>query len=811
MSSHPNKLVDGLDRSFLSIAEWAIKSRPMICLFALIIIISSFYLASLTRYDNSLDSFFHKNDPIYIQYKEFLDDFISDEVIYIMYSANQYEHGPFNIDVMKKIAKLTDVIETEVPFTHRATSLSNVEFMRVIGENDIEIDELLINFSQTQQDLLKIRELIQTKSRSFNYLISEDLNYAAIIIEMERSTTDELDDVIFNPEIGTKAENIYPFVSDIKITEILNRPEFANQGIDFYVSGDVPMNNTYRVIMIGDMIKITMASMLLIMFACLIFLPISTTNFFGPICVVLISSLSSIALIGILDWEMTQFTSLLPTLLCAVGVAQSVHILFAYNRHLGLSNDRNLSAKQALIDVGAPCLLATITTACGLAVMVISDMRMLSEFAIYSSFGIIFTYLLSMTLLVVFLSCKSDKSKILDKRASKPAIGYPLVTKIIESSISIINNKPNAVIFISTALFIISIAGITQLRNDFNFLHEFKPHIEWRIATEKVEENLAGTVLTSFVIDTGKENGIKNPAILRYMDDMQTFLEKQDIVKNTISLADIIKDLNETFNGGDKSFFKIPSEQDLLSQYFLVYELSGGQDLEQFTSHDFSKAVIDIQLKMSYTSELRTFNQKLDTYIKENPLPSAKVEGFITGIGLLWVALADYVTETQIQSYTLVFIMIALLMWIAFGRLKIALLAMIPNLTPIILVLGALGLTNTPIDYMKLILATVSIGIAVDDTIHFMTRFRSNFYLTGSYKLATEQSLRTVGPALITTTIILVCAFSMYSLSGTEILASFSLLLAGIITVALITDLLLMPVILNKLKPFGEEFTPVAG
>ena len=135
-------------------------------------------------------------------------------------------------------------------------------------------------------------------------------------------------------------------------------------------------------------------------------------------------------------------------------------------------------------------------------------------------------------------------------------------------------------------------------------------------------------------------------------------------------------------------------------------------------------------------------------------------------------------------------------------------ISMIPNLTPVIIALGALGWLNIPLDVMKLLLATIAIGIAVDDTIHMTTRFRKRFYQMGNYQDALKLSLVDVGPALIITSLILSCAFATYLLSSTNMLASFGILLGGTIIVALAADLILMPVLLLKLKPFGPEFVP---
>jgi predicted RND superfamily exporter protein len=152
--------------------------------------------------------------------------------------------------------------------------------------------------------------------------------------------------------------------------------------------------------------------------------------------------------------------------------------------------------------------------------------------------------------------------------------------------------------------------------------------------------------------------------------------------------------------------------------------------------------------------------------------------------------------------------MIAVVLCIAFGSIKVGLLAMIPNLAPVIVVLGVMGWADIHLDYMKLLLATIAISIAVDDTIHLVIRFRKAFLATGNYPAALQQSMRDVGPALTITTIILVGAFSCYLLSNMAVIASFGVLLSIAIVVALLADLLFMPALLLVTKPFGAEFVP---
>lgn len=808
-TKQPGKLVDKVDNAFFVLAEWAIKWRLVVMGLALLLLVTGLHFAGKVRFDNSLESFFNHDDPAYIAYLEYLDDFVSDEVIYILYRAPNTEHGPFDLGVMSTIADLTETLEAEIPFAREATSLANVEFMRPLAEDEIVVDELLLEFPETQQALLSIKQDVLAKPMYIDYLVDSTATYAAIIVQMERSSTDGIDKIIYDPAKGEDTANLYPVVSDTPLREILARPQFANSGIEFYLSGDVPMNTTYLKVLGEDLTIITLATLVMVMVLSFLLFRATWTGLLAPVAVVLLSIVLTLALLGWLGWPINTFFTLVPTLVIAVGVAQSVHILLEYQRKLGESGDRQLAVKQALHKVGGPCLMAALTTAAGFWVMSFSELRGLAELGWSAPLGILATFVFSVTLLVVFMAGAKNQGENKQGGNKKPrsAMGVnPVILGIVSQVITINLRYPRRVMLVSGVLVVAAIAGLPQLRSDFNFLTEFKPHVEWRQHTEFIEDRMGGVLRMSYLVDTGRENGIKDPQLMAAIEKVQAYAETLPLVKKSYSLADVLKDLNQSFHNGDPAYYRIPEDPELLSQYLLLYEMSGGEELEEFVTYDFSRTVLEFQVEMQYATKIKAMLEKLDAFIAENPLPGAEARA--TGIGLLWVRIAEYIANTQLVSYSLVFGMIALFLCVSFGSLKIGLLSMIPNLAPVVFALGFLGWMGIPLDYMKLLLATIAIGIAVDDTLHLVTRYRSRFYEKGNYREALQLGLTDVGPALIVTSIILIVSFMTFLFSDTTVLASFGLLLGGTILVALLADLFLMPVLLMKAKAFGEEFEP---
>jgi predicted RND superfamily exporter protein len=804
MAVTENKFVDRVDAVFGSVASWAVNHRVIVLLLSLLMLGGGIYFAGKVQSDNSLDAYFDKSDPVYLSYTEYLDEFLSDEVTYIIYRVPDRPHGPFNYEAMGQIAQLAQAFEDEVPYVRDVISLPTVEFIRADGDS-INVDELMLDFPPDQDALLKLRDEVLSRPLYVDYLINQKADYAAIILEMERSSVDPLEDIIYDETKGNQLENLYPQVSDNKLREIMARPEYA--GIDFFITGDVPMNSAYNHVFMEDSAIGTVVTLVVLAVLSFLLFRVSLLGLFGPLAVVVLSIVMVLGMMGAFGWVLGLFFGIVPTLLCAVGVAQSVHILLEFQRAYAQTGDRKLSVKAAISKVGGACLLASVTTAVGFLVMTVSQLKVLSEMALYAASGVMFTFILSMTLLVVALA-SGKSTPVKADRKTRPVVQPPILW-LVERCISINLNHPKALLSAGTIVLVFFLAGLSQVKVDFNFLEDFKPSVEWRQHTELAESVMGGILNVTYIIDTEEAEGVKDPEILRAIDRIQQFAEAQPLVRKTYSVVDIQKDLNRSFHGDDPAWYRLPEDRNLAAQYFLVYEISGGEELQEFVGQNYSRTVLEMRVQMSGSAAITELLATIDDYIAENPIPNATVRK--TGIGLMWVKMGEYIADTQLIGYSLLFVMVAGFLCLAFGSIKVGLLSMIPNLAPVVVVLGLMGWLGIHLDYMKLLLATIAIGIAVDDTLHLVIRFRRCFMNCGNYRVALADSMRDVGPALVITTIILLGAFSCYLLSQLAIISSFGILLSVAISVALLADMLFMPALLMITKPFGPEFTPASN
>jgi predicted RND superfamily exporter protein len=794
--------MSGLGKLFEAIGGWSYDHRWIVIVGCFAVWGLAGYLASGARVDNSVAAFFDTDDPTYGAYLQYREDFESDEIGYIVYRA---EGGAWDLAAMRQIEQLTRALEDEVPFVKEVTSLANVEFMEGAPPDDILVYNLLAEFPETQEQLFVIRDKVMKKPLYVGGLVSADAELGAVIVEMNRSSIDPVEEIRLDPDGGDGLSNLYPQVSFEAIEAILQRPEY--DGIEFFHSGDVAFNATYNTVLFEEDMPVLMALSFLVITLSLIFVFRRPMGVIGPFMVVAFAMAVSVGVIGLIGWDIDFMFGMMPTLLITVGVADSVHILSEFDIYQRRLGNRRDAIRRTLYLVGPPCLLTSLTTAAGFLSLSFSPVKSVAHLAVYSAGGVIAAFVASITILVAFLAFgrrpSSDPSPRKEKARAKKgkALGAAL-----RSVATFVIRFRNPILVAFALVFVSSAWGISMLTVDSNFLTEFSEKVPVRRTTQFVDDHMAGTYSIVYVFDSGEADGIKNPAVLREMERVQREAERHALVTKTYSLVDLIKDINQSFHNGDPAYYEIPDSRELVAQYLLVYEMSGGEEMRDYLSIDYARATLELRCKMTSTSRLQGIVDQIDAYLDEEPLRASTFS--VSGIGALWLKFVEYITWSQIQGALIALTVVSLLMIAVFRSVKIGLISMIPNVAPVVLVLGGMGWVGLPLDYYRLLIAPVAIGIAVDDTIHLMTRYNHEFGKLGDYKKALYASMDGVGRALFITSAILVAGFLMNMFSVMDGQKSFGVLLAGVIAAALIADFLLMPALILWLKPFGPERAP---
>ncbi len=792
-----------LDRKFEKLAAWAVNHTGWVLLAFAALAGVAFYQASKVTQDTSLDAYFDPDDAAFQHYKAYQKEFNSDEVTYIVYKAADPKKGVFDLDTMRKIDSLTRAIEKEMPFARKVTSLTNVETIEAQGADDLVIRRLSDLPSYGEEEVQHLRDFTMTRPLYVGTLVSKDAQHGAILVEMTLNSTDPIDKLRYDPKGGDGLSNVYPQVSNDKLMAILARPEY--QGLDVMLTGDVPWNATYNHIIEDDTGNITVATLGLAALLCMLLFRSRLLGLFGPVIAVVLGIVMTVAAMGALHYQINLMFLMLPTLLCAIGIAQSVHLLMNWQNEYATHGSPREAARAALEKVATPSLLCALTTAAGLAGMATSQLKIMREFGIYSAIGVILTFVVVLMLVTAFAArAKPRPEKVRAAGAAHPKWLEHIVFGSLETALK----YPKQVLVATILATVLAGVGISMLRVDFNFAEELNPKVKWRADTDKIEQIMGGVLSVVYVFDTGKTDGIQDPEVIHAIASLQEFAEKQEIVADTTSIVDYLEELNQAFHGGDPAFHTIPKERDALAQLLLVYELSGGKEMNDVRNIDRSKTVLEMRVHLVSADKIRDLISKLDDHVAAHPIPGAKIE--LSGIGLLWVKIADYIASSQINGASASFLMILIFIAISFGSLRLGLWAMIPNVLPFVFVLGFMGAMGWNLDYFRMMLASVTMGISVDDTIHFLARLRVVFSERGNYKQALRETMHEVGIPLTVTSFALMAAFSSYLISDADILSSFGVLLTGSVLVAWLVELFLTPTLMVLFKPFGPEFSPEA-
>ena len=819
-----NGLIARMNAGFAGLAGFCFDYRWGVVLLCAGIFMGAGHLAEQIEVDASYESYFYAGDTTFQAYEAYREDFGSDEVSYIGFELPGVEHGPFDVEAMEALISLTEALEDEVPFVYEVTTLANAEL--TIGTKDgIEVSKIKYDWPLSQEELLERREAYLGKPMLVGGIISEDADFGAIIIDMDLSSTDspemiqapeELRPV---PEEPWHLENLYPQVTDAKIQEILARPEY--DAFVFHHSGDVPLNAYYNRIILTEP-DFLQSVMLLVISVILLLVFRNLVSVVAPALVLYLTITVTIAMMAVIGFKIGLGFSKTPTLLMAIGVAHSVHILSEFSSRMKRTGDRRASLVGTMALVGVPCLLTSVTTAVGFASMSFVPIKSIAQGAVADSFGVLMAFLFSMTLLMSLLSIdwmwgprrlfsagQSDPVGPAGHSAAEladsagPMKSAPMVRVL--DWVTDVNIRYRTPLIVGFGLFMVVFGvGATRVQVDSNWLDDFWDTSSIYRTIVRVDDEMGGATNIIYLFDSGRDDGIKDPAVLREIERVQASADEDDwLVRKSYSIVDIVKDLNQAFHGDDPAYYRVPDTREEVAQYLLLYESSGGEEAEEYVSSDYRHANLELRLRIGRTAWTEALADRLAADLEAEPLEASEVS--LTGIGALWLVLMDYIMSSNIQGFGIAFSVITIMMIAIFRSFRIGLISMIPNLAPVLLAMGAMGWFDITLDYNKVTIAAIALGISVDDTIHLMSRFHHEFGVHRDYRKALRAALGDVGRALIITSTALVLGFLVLMFSELRSQGLYGVLLSSALVTALIADFFFMPALVLWLKPFGPE------
>lgn len=746
------------------------------------------------KMDTSTEGFMHDNDPVLLAYNTFREQFGRDERVVVAIKSDKI----FSLEFLKTLKALHKELETKVPFLDDITSLYNVRNTR--GEGDkLLTDDLLEPFPTTQAQVDAIKKRVMASEFYRDLLISKDGTMTTVIIETDAYSHEgekEVADVdAFDEGFDESSKERKPraFLTDKENSELVQAvlkiaDKYRKQGLEIYVAGSPSVNQALKSQMKSDMQKFMRLTFLIILvFLFVIFRRISAVVY--PLLVIIFSLLATI---GTMAWMGVAFklpTQIVPSLLLAVSVGATVHVLSIFFDQFNKNGNKKEALAHTLGHSGLAIAMTSVTTAIGVGSFTGSEVAPISDLGVFASLGVMVSLVLTLTLLPALLSITRLKPK--------PKVVSGKIDNLMKKLAVIPLKHTKAVLLSSLVLVVISLLAATQIKLSHNPLKWFQPNDPNRVSTEVIDKKMNGSVTIEVVVDTGSENGWVDPVRLQKLNQFSTkveaYVDDYTHVGKVISLATIVKETNRALHANQQKYYTIPKDQKLVSQELLLFENSGSDDLEDVVDSQFSKARITIKLPWTDTVQaVHVLN-----FIKAESSKTFSEDSVeTTGMIPLLINTFAHAVHSSVMSYLIAAIAISLMMIWILGSVRIGLLSMIPNFTPIIVGLLLMYVAKIPLDMFTLLIGSIAIGLAVDDTIHFMHNFRRYYLKSGNATKAIEQTFFTTGKAMVITSIVLSLGFFAYLAANMISVQNFGLLTASVIIFALLSDLLLAPALM---------------
>ncbi|MEE8483177.1 MAG: MMPL family transporter [Nitrospinota bacterium] len=764
--------------------------------------------------DTSTEGFLHDNDPILIAYNEFRDQFGRDEILIIAIQPPDV----FDRGFLQKLKNFHQDLENETPYVDDITSLVNARNTR--GEKDeLIVEDLLENFPKTEDELKKLKERVLSNKNYRNFLISEDGRFTTVAIKTDAYSSEgaAVDVMEGFEEEGEPAKDAAPreFLTDKENSEVVNAVKkviarYEAPDFRIFAAGSPVVTNDLKRNMMNDMRRFIKLTILIIgVVLAVVFRRITGVIF--PLFIVLASLLSTVSLMAIFGVSIKLPTQILPSFIMAVGVADAVHLLVIFYRRYTHTGDKEGSIAFALGHSGLAIFMTSLTTAAGLFSFALADLAPIADLGHFASAGVMLAFIYTIVLLPALLAIVPIKRKeaAAHHQGGGGEVKGTFMDRVLIGIADFSTGHPKAIVAVSAVLIFIGLALASQLRLSHNPLIWFPEKHPIRQATEKIDRELKGSITLEVIVDTKKENGLHDPALLKKLDALSAEIGKYDdgeiFVGKTFSISDILKEINKALNENREEFYSIPDNRKLIAQELLLFENSGSDDLEDVVDSRFSKGRFTIKTPWRDAILYGDFVKYIEGKFKKTIGNDADIA--VTGMVSLLFRTISATVVTTAKSYGFAFVVITFLMILLLGSVKYGLLSMIPNLMPIIMAMGLIKATGIPMDMFTMLIGSIAIGLAVDDTVHFMHNFRRYHHHTGDVREATRRTLLTAGRAMLTTTIVLSLGFFVFMFASMNNIFNFGLITGFTIITALLADFFLAPALMTIFEPKETEMT----
>ena len=669
----------------------------------------------------------------------------------------------------------------QAPYSRRVDSLANFQYTTAEG------DDLYV------RDLVDRQELDRAEARSrIRVIASSDPRIAGSILARNGDVS------VVNVTIELPQEGLLEAVAEVAefARSVASEAEERFPGVDLRTVGTVMINQTFVEASI-DSQKVFLPASLLLM---AVILGVLTRGWAGVAATGVVIVFSILVSVGLGGWAGLPFSPPIapaPTIVLMIVVANCVHLLVALQQRMRAGESRHDAIVESIRLNLHPVFLASLTTALGFLSMNFSEVPPYRHLGTFVAFGIVASFILSVTFLPALLS-------LLPVRAAKERrLRGPTMHLLADTVL-----RHRKAMFWGW-LVIVPMMILAIPRNELNdvLVHFFDESVEFRQDTDFMDERLSGNTLLEYSLEAPDEGGVTDPRFLAEVSSFADWYREQPPVRHVAVITDTFRQLNKSLHGDDPAAYRIPESQELAAQYLLLYELSLPQGLNLNNQIDRSRSAtrVTISAETLYSQELLELNARAEAWLQENAPHVAGVNS--TGPAVLFAYIGQRNIRAMLLGTMVVLLAISAILLFALRSLRLGLVSIVPNLVPAVLGFGVWGLTVGQVGLSLSVVVAMTVGIVVDDTVHFLSKYlRARREHGRGPEEAVRYAFDTAGHALFTTTVVLVAGFLIFAFSPFVPTAQVGVLTAMIIAFALIADLSLLPALLTAVdRRFAER------
>ncbi len=763
--------------------------------------------------DSSTKSMMMLKDPDLAYYYETREKFGSDSMM-IIYVEDEHL---FTVEKLKELDSLVSDLG-EVPGVRRSESLFSVCNLKNT-EGFLDNNPLLEAIPATDEEAEAAKKDALKNPLLVNSLISEDGTKTAINLYLELEGP-EGQDLKRATAVGV-ADRVERYGEAFDVIFEVGTP-YTEKSLTDTITGDMQI-----------LLPLALVALLVMLF-------VTTGSLNGALLPLISSSLSilyTLGFMGFLNLPFNLLTFTIPILVIVIGSTEDVHILSAYEEGLHERGNRKDAILHMARSIGIPILLTALTTFLGFLSISLNRVRALIQFGIAAGFALLVNPLITVTFAPIYLSWFGAKRE--KRKRGTRGISAKVLRALSDKIVSLLSRRKE-IVLVGFAIAAIGIGAFGyRMRVNNDTIHFFKKDSPVITRTEAMHRELAGTFTFFIRFTSNRRDSFRDPYFMKKVAAVQELMAAEYDFDKTISIADFIKLTNREFNFGDPRYYDVPDSEELISQYALFLHRN---EIESYVTHDWSEANIMVRHNITSSDELRGVLAQLkrdisrilaepseeapavasvsketadiqtgdaeallDSLLEEDlaaeptePEEKIQITFGITGEEIVLTKAGDKIASSQAISIAVLLITILIIMTIVFTHIKAEMLSLVPNLFPIAMFFGIMGIFDIPLNLGTCMVAAIAIGISIDDTIHFMTRFNQEMRQVQDKTEALGRVIRAELRPIVSTSIALSLGFAILGLSHLIPIVYFGILSAIVVICALSADLLLTPLLLTS-------------